>query len=115
MYTLIAVLIAARLIDFMQEGMYSARGAIIISEKNVEIAEVIMQQMERGVTILKGYGPYSQTDREVLYCVVGKKEINSLINTIKAVDPHAFVSVTIDHDVHGEGFTHDENKRPIER
>ena len=115
MYTLIAVLIAARLIDFMQEGMYSARGAIIISEKNVEIAEVIMQQMERGVTILKGYGPYSQTDREVLYCVVGKKEINSLINTIKAVDPHAFVSVTIVHDVHGEGFTHDENKKPIER
>ena len=115
MYTLIAVLIGARLIDFIQEGAYSARGAMIISEKNAQITDTILLEMERGVTVLKGYGPYSQTDREVLYCVVEKKEINRLLNLVKTVDPHAFVSVTIVHDVHGEGFTHDENKKPLER
>lgn len=115
MYTLIAVLIAARLIDFMQEGAYTARGAMIISEKNDEIADVIMKEMERGVTVLRGYGSYSKKDREVLYCVVGKNEIVRLKNAITSVDPHAFVSVSIVHDVLGEGFTHDENKNPIQR
>ncbi len=115
MYTLIAVLIAAKVIDFMQEGAYTARGAMIISEKNDQIADVIMKEMERGVTVLKGYGSYSKQDREVLYCVVGKNEIVRLKNAITSVDPHAFVSVSIVHDVLGEGFTHDENKNPIER
>ena len=115
MYTLVAVFIGARVIDFMQEGAYAARGALIISEKNGEIAEKIMNDMERGVTVLKGYGSFTKTDREVLYCVVAKNELVRLKNAITSVDPHAFVSVSEVHDVLGEGFTLDENKNPIIR
>ncbi|MCM3599797.1 YitT family protein [Robertmurraya korlensis] len=114
MYTLVAVFVGARVIDFMQEGAYSARGAIIISEKNQEIADKIMIEMERGVTVLKGHGSYSKQEKEVLYCVVGRNEIVLLKRVITSVDPHAFVSVSVVHDVLGEGFTLDENKRPIE-
>lgn len=114
MYTLVAVFIGARVIDFMQEGAYSARGAMIISEHNEKISEKIMNEMERGVTVLKGYGSFTKSEREVLYCVVGKNEIVRLKNVIISVDPHAFVSVSVVHDVLGEGFTLDEDKRPIE-
>ncbi|WP_066294326.1 YitT family protein [Bacillus sp. FJAT-29937] len=114
MYTLVAVFVGARVIDFMQEGSYSARGAMIISDLNDEIANKIMIEMERGVTVLRGYGSFTKKDREVLYCVVGKNEIVRLKNVINSVDPHAFVSVTVVHDVLGEGFTLDENKKPIE-
>jgi len=113
MYTLIAVFVAARVIDFIQEGAYSARGAMIISEKNEEIAQKIMDELGRGVTALKGYGFYTKSEREVLYCVVAKNELNRLKNTITSVDPIAFVSISVVHDVHGEGFTLDENKMPI--
>lgn len=115
MYTLVAVFIGARVIDFMQEGAYAARGAMIISEKNQEIAEKIMKDMERGVTVLRGYGSFTRNDREVLYCVVAKNELVRLKNAITSVDLHAFVSVSEVHDVLGEGFTLDENKNPIER
>ncbi|MBS4173259.1 YitT family protein [Bacillus sp. FJAT-49736] len=114
MYTLVAVFVGARVIDFMQEGAYTARGTLIISEKHEEISEKIMKEMERGVTVLKGHGSYTKEDKEVLYCVVGKNEIARLKGIINSVDPHAFVSVTIVHDVLGEGFTLDENKQPIE-
>lgn len=113
MYTLVAVFVGARVIDFMQEGAYSARGAMIISEKNEQIAKKIMEEMDRGVTVLRGYGSYTKNDREVLYCVVAKNELIRLKNLITAVDPHAFISITVVHDVHGEGFTLDENKMPI--
>lgn len=114
MYTLVAVFVGARVIDFMQEGAYTARGAMIISEKNSEIANTIMNEMDRGVTVLKGYGYFTKSDREVIYCVVAKNEIVRLKNLITAIDPHAFISITIVHDIHGVGFTLDENKKPIE-
>ncbi|PLR99729.1 YitT family protein [Bacillus sp. T33-2] len=115
MYTLVVVFIGARVIDFMQEGAYAARGAMIISDKNDEIATRIMKEMDRGVTSLKAVGSFTKTERNVLYCVVGKNEIVRLKSVINSVDPHAFVSVTVVHDVLGEGFTLDENKLPLER
>jgi uncharacterized membrane-anchored protein YitT (DUF2179 family) len=115
MYTLVVVFIGARVIDFMQEGAYSARGAMIISEKNEEIADKILSEMDRGATMLKATGSFTKKERNVLYCVVGKNEIVRLKSVINSVDPHAFVSVTVVHDVLGEGFTLDENKVPIER
>lgn len=115
MYTLVAVFVGARVIDFMQEGAYAARGAMIISEKNDEISAKIMKEMDRGVTALKGHGSFTKQEKDVLYCVVGRNEIVRLKNLVTSVDPHAFVSVSVVHDVLGEGFTLDENKKPIER
>jgi len=114
MYTLVAVFVGSRVIDFLQEGAYAARGAMIISDFNSEIANKIMSDMDRGVTVLKGHGSFTKQDREVLYCVVAKTEIVRLKSIITSVDPHAFVSVSVVHDVMGEGFTLDEYKRPIE-
>lgn len=115
MYTLVALFVGARVIDFVQEGAYAAKGAIIISESQDEIATKITEEMERGVTVFRGYGHFTKSDREILYCVVGRNEIVRLKNIIMSVDPHAFVSLTDVHDVMGEGFTLDEQKRPLER
>ena len=101
-------------IDFIQEGAYSARGAMIISDKNNEIAEKIMKELDRGVTVLNGYGSFTKEKREILYCVVSKNELFKLKNAITSIDPHAFVSVSEVNDVLGEGFTLDENKNPLQ-
>ena len=114
MYTLVAVFIGARVIDFVQEGAYAARGAFIISEFQSEIADRISEEMDRGITVLNGHGHFTKNSHEVLYCVVGKNEIVRLKNLIMSIDPHAFVSVTEVHDVMGEGFTLDEQKRPLD-
>lgn len=113
MYTLVAVFVGARVIDFMQEGAYSGRGALIISNSQEEIASRIAIEMDRGITILRGYGHFSKEEREVLYCVVARNEIVRLKNIINEVDPHAFVSLIEVHDVIGEGFTLDEQKMPL--
>ncbi|MBS4217321.1 YitT family protein [Bacillus sp. FJAT-49711] len=115
MYTLVAVFVGARVIDFMQEGSYAARGAMIISEmQHDKIADEILMQMGRGVTVLRGYGSFTKQNKEILYCVVARNEIVNLKRIINAIDPYAFVSVTVVHDVMGEGFTLDENKRPYD-
>ncbi len=113
MYTLVAVFIGARVIDFIQEGAYAARGTTIISEKSQVIAHTIMKEMDRGVTVLEGRGSYTESRRDVLYCVIGKNEIIRLRQIIDQIDPHAFVAVSHVHEVTGEGFTLDENKMPL--
>ncbi|MBC1718458.1 YitT family protein [Listeria welshimeri] len=113
MYTLVAVFIGSRVIDFVQEGAYAARGALIISKDNDAIASHVMLSMNRGVTVLEGRGGFSKNEQDILYIVVAKNEIIQLKNIVQAVDPHAFVSVSVVHDVMGEGFTLDEDKNPI--
>lgn len=113
MYTLVAVFVSARVIDFIQEGAYAARGAMVVSESYQTIAEKIMSEMDRGVTILNGYGYFTKQKRDVIYCVVAKSEIAQLKNLITSIDPYAFISISAVYDVHGEGFTLDENKKPI--
>ncbi|MGP4060067.1 YitT family protein [Halobacillus sp. H74] len=114
MYTLVAVFVGARVIDFIQEGAYAARGTTIISEKSEEISKRVMEEMDRGVTILEGRGSFSGEKRDVLYCVIGKNEIVRLKSLVDHIDPHAFVAVSHVHDVMGEGFTLDENKNPLD-
>ena len=113
MYTLVAVFVGARVVDFVQEGAYAARGAFIISTQEDAIATKITEEMGRGVTVFKGYGHFTKADRQILYCVIGRNEIVRLKNIITSVDEHAFVSLTEVHDVMGEGFTLDDQKRPL--
>lgn len=113
MYTLVAVFVGARVIDFVQDGAYAGRGALIISEKSSAIADMIALRMERGVTILEGHGHFTKQAKEVIYCVVGRNEVVRLKSIIHEVDPHAFVSISEVRDVAGEGFTLDDQKQPL--
>lgn len=113
MYTLVAVFVGARVIDFVQEGSYAARGAFIISQRQDEIATKITKDMGRGVTVFRGYGHFTKSEQEILYCVIGRNEIVRLKNIITSIDEYAFVSLTEVRDVMGEGFTLDDQKRPL--
>lgn len=113
MYTLVAVYVGGRVIDFVQEGAYSAKGALIISPKSDEIAQFITEKMDRGVTVMDGHGFYTKEKRNVLYCVVGRNEVVKLKSIISIIDPHAFVSILDVREVEGEGFTLDAKKQPL--
>jgi len=113
MNTLVAVFIAARVIDFFQDGAYAGKAFTIISSQAKKIAEEILT-IERGVTIMKGKGAYSGMEKEIIYCVVSRNEVVRMKTIIQEIDPHAFVIVSDVHEVLGEGFTLDENKQPIE-
>ncbi|SDR80026.1 Uncharacterized membrane-anchored protein YitT, contains DUF161 and DUF2179 domains [Paenibacillaceae bacterium GAS479] len=104
LYTLVTVFIAAKLIDFIQEGAYAAKAFSIISEKAEEIAERITIELERGVTLIPAVGAYSKAERKMIYCVVSRSEIRTLRLIVKSIDPRAFIVINDVHDVLGEGF-----------
>ncbi|WP_281176628.1 YitT family protein [Shouchella shacheensis] len=114
MYTLVYVFIAAKVIDFIQQGAYSAKAAFVISERMPEISDAILREMGRGATTLQGKGTFTGADKEILYCVVARNEIIRFRNTVHKIDPSAFLTINDVQDVHGEGFTLDDQKKPLQ-
>ena len=111
MYTLVAVFIGAKVIDYVQEAAYKAKAVMIISNATAEISKKITMEMERGVTLLNGKGGYTGESKEVLYCVVNRNEIGRLKLLVQGTDPYAFVCINDVNEVVGEGFTHNKKKR----
>lgn len=105
MYTLIAAFVFSRVVDFVQEGTYSAKGLIIVSNHPLAIAQQLMDQMERGVTYIKGEGAYSALDKTIIYCVVSSQEIPEIKFLVAEIDQTAFVSIITVQEVLGEGFS----------
>ncbi len=104
MYTLVLVFVASKVIDFVQEGAYAARSAMIISDHAEEIAKKITLEMRRGATISKARGAYTDKEKEVVFCVISRHEIARLKKLVRAIDSNAFVVLSDVHDVLGKGF-----------
>ncbi|WP_027421896.1 YitT family protein [Lachnobacterium bovis] len=104
LYAVIAITIASRTSDTILEGFKFSKAAYIITDKYDEIAETLLETLDRGVTGLEARGMYTGDDKCVLYCVVSKKEIVTLKEIVVRIDPRAFVIVSDVREVLGEGF-----------
>ena len=104
LYALIAVYINGKAAEVISEGNSSFRQAYIISDAHAEIAKRIMMELDHGVTILHGSGGYSHREKEILYCVIYRGEVNTLKKLVAEADPKAFMIVGQANEVLGEGF-----------
>jgi len=104
LYAIIAVYITTKVSDGILEGLKFAKMAYVISDSYDEIAKVIMEKLERGVTGVYAKGMYSNKDKKMLFCVVSKKEIVDLTELVSEIDPKAFIIVSDVREVMGEGF-----------
>ncbi len=112
-YGLIEIVVFTMFIDTIVGGRRSSYQLLVFSDKYEEIADHIINNMDRGVTLLKGQGWYTKNDRNVLLILISQKQFPALSKVIKDMDPRAFISVTNTHNVFGEGF--DEIKTGINR
>jgi len=106
-YTLLFDFIVSRVIDLIGEGGYAGKGFMIITQKPIELADKINDELGRGVTFISGQGYYSKNDLKIVYCIVARNEMVKMKEMIHSVDPMAFITITEAHEILGEGFTFD--------
>lgn len=104
LYAMIAIFTGSRVIDSILYGSDTGRMAIVVSDKNIEIAQAISQEINRGVTLLKGKGFYTGRERDVLMCAVRRPEAARLRTIVRKTDPTAFIIMCEAGEVIGEGF-----------
>lgn len=103
-YGLEELVVFSLMIDIVVGGKRSSYQLLVFSEHYKEIADHIINNMDRGVTLLKAQGWYTKKDKDVLLILINQKELPSLTRVIKEVDPRAFMSISPTNNVYGEGF-----------
>ncbi len=104
LYGMISMVATTQTIDALLYGMNKGAMVMIHSEKNREIAEEIMERLNRGTTLFKSVGGFSKKEGETLLCVIDRKQFYLVKEIAYAHDPRAFVVVSETKETYGEGF-----------
>nr|WP_273124623.1 YitT family protein [Bacillus weihaiensis] len=107
LYALIGLYVTSKTIDIVQIGWGRSKMTLIITGKQDEVQDAILNQIDRGVTRLAAHGGFTNNERPVLLCVVDQTEFTKLKQVVRSIDPNAFVTVTDASEVLGEGFKRD--------
>ena len=105
LYTGVTVFLSGKVIDMVVYSFDYSRVAFIISDRYQQIADVICNKLERGVTFLEGEGAYSHMEKKVILTAVKKHQMAELKSLVAEIDPNAFVIVQEAHQVLGDGFS----------
>ena len=104
LYGLVALYLSTTVMDTVLYGLDTAKVAYIITSRPGPVAQALTRELERGVTILHGEGAWSGEERQVLMCAFKQRQIVSLKEQVKELDPDAFLIVCNTHEVLGNGF-----------
>lgn len=104
LYAAVTIFVSAQVLDYVVFGM--SRGAVIMifSEKSDEIRHIIINDLMRGVTVLKSQGGYTGSENNILLCACYDNQIQKIIKKIKSADEDAFFIVTQAKQIIGKGF-----------
>lgn len=104
MHAMISVYLSSKALDTILSGIGTDKACYIISSAHESISQRIMDEMQRGITILSAKGGYSKQDINMLLCVVGRTEVSLLKSIVQDEDEQAFLFITETHETLGEGF-----------
>ncbi|MEW6287117.1 MAG: YitT family protein [Chloroflexota bacterium] len=104
LYAMIALYVSGLVAETTLEGGGTVRTAMIVTNKPKEVAQRILDDLLRGVTVLEGTGAYTGIERPVLYVVITRSEVVTLKAIVHEVDPRAFMVIGYAHEALGEGF-----------
>ena len=109
LYALIVLYASGIAAEAITEGSNVVRTAMVVTDHPEQISTRILNDMERGVTVIDATGAYTGEACTLLYCVISRSEVVQIKDLIRQEDPHAFIVIGQAHEVLGEGF------RPLHR
>lgn len=104
LYAMVALYTAGAATDYFLEGPSTIRTSVIITDKPREVADVILDEMGRGVTSWEGRGMFTDNTHSVLYVTVNRGQVNLLRSLVLKADEKAFMVIGHGHSAYGHGF-----------
>ena len=106
-YGAIYVWLMGKLIDSVVFGGFRSYSVSIITSKPDIIKAYILENINRGLTIVEAVGGYTGNDLKMIICVMTSSEVSEIRGNIKSLDENAFMYITQTSEVSGIGFTKD--------
>lgn len=93
LYSIVTYFAALKTIDFIVEGIYRAKCAIIITESPQEICKELSETFGSGLTRLEAKGGYSNRDKTMLYFVLNRYQVIRMRDVVHNIDPQAYIII----------------------
>jgi len=109
LYAIVFIFASSKIVDVIVYGFARNNGKLlfIVTSHYDEVTELILKEIDRGVTLLNAQGGYNKDDKKVILCAVRPNQVHSTTVLVHSVDPSAFVIVTTAGTISGEGFESD--------
>lgn len=104
LYAIVSLFVGGATADYVLEGPSVIRTATIITDKPDAIAELVMDEMGRGVTSWQGKGMFTEQSHTVLFITISRAQVSSLQRLVHHADANAFMVIGQGHVAYGEGF-----------
>ena len=93
LYSIVTYFVGSKTVDFIVEGLDRAKCAMIVTTKAGEISDALGQSFQAAGTIVSATGGYSKSEKQILYFIVNRFQINRLRQLVFRIDDKAFISL----------------------
>lgn len=104
LYSVLSVTVSSFVMDLVLYGRDGAKMIYIVSDHYEKIAGRLLEEVDIGVTYLKGIGAYKNKDKQVIMCVVKKPSAFKVEEIVKQEDAAAFMIISNASEIYGEGY-----------
>lgn len=104
LYSVLSVAVFSVVLDMVLYGRDGAKMIYIVSDYYENIASRILEELDVGVTYLKGMGGYERKDKQVILCVVKKPSASKVEEIVRQEDAAAFMIISSASEIYGEGY-----------
>lgn len=104
LYAGLTVFVISLVLDLVLYGRDEAKLMFIISDKSEEITRRLLEELDIGVTYMRGSGAFSGRDKQVILCAAKKSIAPKTEVIVKEEDPQAFMIITSATEIYGEGY-----------
>ena len=92
MYSIIYQFCCTQVISTLYKR-YQKDTLLIITAYPQEVYQLISRMTKHDATMIQGVGMYQGAERQILYSVVGRSQVDKLMQEIHLIDPAAFINV----------------------
>jgi uncharacterized membrane-anchored protein YitT (DUF2179 family) len=103
-YSILLIYIESKIIDLVVDGMKSYKTMFIITDELDAVRDYILNDLERGGTLLVGTGLYQGNERKMIYVTLDRADMVKLKSNLHRLDPKAFVNIMESSEILGFGF-----------
>ena len=93
LYSIVTYFVGSKTVDFIVEGLDRAKCAMIVTTKAGGISDALAQSFQAAGTIVSATGGYSKSEKQILYFIVNRFQINRLRQLVFRIDDKAFISL----------------------
>lgn len=101
LYALITLFVWGLAADYVLEGPSTIRTVFIVTDEPQAVSSAVLHGLGVGVTTWPAQGEYTGAQHAVLFCTVGRPDVNALRSVVSEADRSAFVVIGHGHQASG--------------